>query len=320
MNQMTPTSPRPQVELDAQYRALREEAGVLIDRDRIVLVLAGSEAGEFLQGQLTNEIEGIEAGSGCYAALLDRKGKMRSDMRVLRVTDETFWVETPVGPAREVERHLTTYKVGREVEIEASERAVVRMLGPRSIELLDNKPAGSLHSNAIRRIAERDCLVVATEFGVDLITETADDAETVRTALEGAGAAPVSVEAIDILRVEAGRPAFGREMGNDTIPQEAGINERAVSFSKGCYIGQETVARLHYKGKPNRHLRRLRATEPLTEGAEVSLDGKLLGTIGTAVISPATGPQALAILRREAEPGARVRVSDSLEAEVEATS
>lgn len=317
---MTSTSPHPQVELDAQYRALREEAGVLIDPDRTILVLAGSEAGEFLQGQLTNEIEAIEAGSGCYAALLDRKGKMRSDMRVLRVTDETFWVETPVGPAREVERRLTTYKVGREVEIEASGRTVVRMVGPRSIELLDNKPAGSLHANATRRIAERDCLVVATELGVDLITETADDAETVRAALEGLGAAPVSVEAIDILRVEAGRPAFGREMGNDTIPQEAGINERAVSFSKGCYIGQETVARLHYKGKPNRHLRRLRAIEPMTEGAEVSLDGKLLGTIGTAVISPATGPQALAILRREAEPGARVMVADSLEAEVEATS
>ncbi len=101
------------------------------------------------------------------------------------------------------------------------------------------------------------------------------------------------------------------------MPQEAGINERAVSFTKGCYIGQETVARLHYKGKPNRHLRRLTSTEPLPAGAAVSLDGRELGTIGTAVLSPAEGPIALAILRREAEPGAVVEVEGGLEARVE---
>jgi folate-binding Fe-S cluster repair protein YgfZ len=96
------------------------------------------------------------------------------------------------------------------------------------------------------------------------------------------------------------------------MPAEAGINDRAVSFTKGCYIGQETVARLHYKGKPNRHLRRLRSAEPLAAGERV------VGTVGTAVISPADGPLARALLRREAEVGATVMVGDGTEATVEA--
>ena len=99
-------------------------------------------------------------------------------------------------------------------------------------------------------------------------------------------------------------------MTTATIPQEAGINERAVSFTKGCYIGQETVARLHYRGKPNRHLRGLRLARPGANGDPVRLGERELGTVGTAVLSPAHGPIALAILRREAEPGATVEVGD----------
>ena len=106
-------------------------------------------------------------------------------------------------------------------------------------------------------------------------------------------------------------------MTTATIPQEAGINERAVSFTKGCYIGQETVARLHYKGKPNRHLRGLRARRTRrSAGDPVRLGERELGTIGTAVLSPAHGPIALAILRREAEPGTPVEVGGRLAAEV----
>ena len=116
--------------------------------------------------------------------------------------------------------------------------------------------------------------------------------------------------------METGRPRFGHEMTTATMPQEAGINDRAVSFTKGCYIGQETVARLHYRGKPNRHLRGLRLSAPAAEGDPVRLGERELGTIGTAVISPARGPIALAILRREAEPGTAVEVGAGTAAEV----
>jgi folate-binding Fe-S cluster repair protein YgfZ len=101
------------------------------------------------------------------------------------------------------------------------------------------------------------------------------------------------------------------------MPAEAGIVEQAVSFTKGCYIGQETVARLHYKGKPNRHLRGLRLSAPAPPGAALRLGEKEVGTLGSAAVSPALGPVGLAILRREAEPGTTVAVGeDGVTAEV----
>jgi tRNA-modifying protein YgfZ len=99
-------------------------------------------------------------------------------------------------------------------------------------------------------------------------------------------------------------------MDGDTIPEEAGLNERAVSFDKGCYVGQETVARLHYKGKPNRHLRGLRLSAPASGGDEILLGEKRVGTVGSACVSPAHGPIALAIVRREASPGDAVAVGE----------
>jgi folate-binding protein YgfZ len=92
-------------------------------------------------------------------------------------------------------------------------------------------------------------------------------------------------------------------MTTETMPAEAGIVERAVSFTKGCYIGQETVARLHYKGRPNRLLRGLRLSGPAPAGASLTLGERAVGTLGSACVSPALGPVGLAILRREAEPG-----------------
>src|SRR6185369_11438569 len=135
--------------------------------------------------------------------------------------------------------------------------------------------------------------------------------DQVTAALLTAGAAEVSLEAVEILRIEAGRPRFGAEMGSETMPAEAGIVEQAVSFTKGCYIGQETVARLHYRGKPNRHLRGLRLDGPVADGDPITFDGRDVGRIGTAVVSPAQGPIALAVIRREAEPGSRVAVGEA---------
>jgi len=306
----------PTAELDAQYRLLREEAGVLDRPERVVLEVSGAEGAEFLQGQLTNEIESLEPGQGCYAALLDRKGKMRADMRVLRLEGDLIWVETGTGPAAEVLRHLDMYRVGRDAEVgRRDDLAVCSVIGPRATELVGER-VGPEHSHRELRLAERDVRAVSTDTGLDLIGPR-ETLERVAGQLTDEGAERVGVEAAEILRVELGRPAFGAEMGNETIPQEAGINERAVNFEKGCYIGQETVARLHYKGRPNRHLRRLVAEEPLTTGAEVRLGEKVLGSVGTAVLSPARGPVALAILRREAEPGTEVIVGDGAPATVE---
>src|SRR6202035_874591 len=134
--------------------------------------------------------------------------------------------------------------------------------------------------------------------------------EMARSALVQAGATETSEVAAEIVRVERGRPRYGIDLDESTIPQEAGLNERAVSFTKGCYVGQETVARLHYRGKPNRHLRGLRLAEPAASGDEIRLGERPIGRLGSAAISPRLGPSALALVRREAEPGAIVSVGE----------
>jgi folate-binding protein YgfZ len=120
---------------------------------------------------------------------------------------------------------------------------------------------------------------------------------------------PVSNEAVECLRIEAGRPRLGYDMDSETIPQEAGINERAVSFTKGCYVGQETVSRLHYRGKPNRHLRGLRLSEPAERGTDIVLGERVVGRVASTCVSPRLGPIALALVRREAQPGETVNVA-----------
>jgi tRNA-modifying protein YgfZ len=154
---------------------------------------------------------------------------------------------------------------------------------------------------------------VATDLGVDIICEP-EQVEAVKDAL---GIEPVSEEAAECLRIESGRPRHGLDMGPETMPQEAGLNERAVSFEKGCYVGQETVARLHYKGKPNRFLRGLRLTDQAERGAPIMFGDKQVGIVGSTCVSPAHGPIALALVRREAAPGDTVHVGDGgIEAEV----
>ena len=297
-----------QVELDGQYRALREEAGFL-PRDRAALLVKGPDAAEYLQGQLTNDTEAIEPERGLYAALLDRKGHLSSDMRVLRLSSGELWLDLEPGPAEGVLKHLRTYSIGREVEVEdVTDRwAVISLIGPRSAELSGFEGLGPEHAQRSRQWEGTDVLGVATDAGVDLIVQT-EDAATIEAALATAGAVQVSDEAAEIARVESGRPRFGLDMTSDHMPAEAGIVERAVDFEKGCYIGQEPVARLHYRGKPNRSLRGLRLSAPASHGDSLRLGEKQVGTIGTACLSPAHGTIALAIVRREAEVGEQLAV------------
>jgi tRNA-modifying protein YgfZ len=306
------------VELDGQYRALKEEAGILDRASRGKLLVRGPDAADYLQGQLTNDIEALEPDTGCYSALLDRKGHMQADMRVLRLGTGDLWLDTEPEAAGAVERHLRMYSVGRDVEIEdvSGEWSITSVIGPAAAEVAGTSPLGPEHAQRSYEREGIEILAVATDLGLDLIVR-AGHAEEIRTLLARSGAADVPEAAAEILRVESGRPRFGREMTTATIPQEAGIDERAVSFTKGCYIGQETVARLHYRGKPNRHLRGLRLEAPVADGDTIKLGEREVGTIGTAVLSPALGPIALAVVRREAEPGGTVAVGDAgVEAEV----
>jgi tRNA-modifying protein YgfZ len=301
------------VELDGQYRQLREECGLLDRSERGKLLVTGGEAAEYLQGQLTNDVEALEPGDGAYAALLDRKGHMQGDMRVLRPGGgPDLLLDTEPEALEAVRRHLGMYKVGRDADLVdvTAERTLLSLIGPRAVEIAGS---AALPENACEEltIAGTRVLAVGTDAGIDLIFE-AGARDRVTEGLLGAGAAEVSPEAAEILRIETGRPRFGAEMGTETMPAEAGIVEQAVSFTKGCYIGQETVARLHYKGKPNRHLRglKLSGAEGARPGDSIVLGEKEVGRLGSAAVSPAFGPIGLAILRREAEPGATVAVGE----------
>lgn len=314
---MSATASQARVELDAQYRALREGAGLLERPGRRLLRVSGSEAADYLQGQLSQDVEAIEPGRGAYATLLDRKGHLQSDMRVLRIAADELWCELEPLGAERVMRHLTMYKIGREVEVsDDSERLrVLSLIGPAAVTIAGIaplSPEGAHREELVSGVAAR---TIATAEGIDLVV-AAEERGRLAEALRAAGAEPVDEAAAEIIRVESGRPRFGLEMDERTMPAEAGITERAVSFTKGCYIGQETVARLHYRGRPNRHLRGLRLEAPAPTGAPVRKQGKELGRLGASVVSPARGRLALAILRKEAEPGDRVEIGDGGAAEV----
>jgi folate-binding protein YgfZ len=300
------------VELDAQYRQLREECGLLDRSERGKLLVGGPDAAEFLQGQVTNDVEALSPGEGCYAALLDRKAHVQADMRILRRPDPhgDFWIDTEPKAGDAVRRHLETYRVGREVEVEdvSDGRGIFALIGPATGAVAAT-PVLAPYECEPAVVAGVECLAVGTEDGVDLIADSSH-AGRLREGLIAAGAAEVDPAAAEIIRIESGRPRFGTEITAEAMPAEAGIVEAAVSFTKGCYIGQEPVARLHHRGKPNRHLRGLRLSAPAEPGAALRLGEKDVGRIGSACVSPAQGPIALAIVRREAEPGAELDVGE----------
>jgi tRNA-modifying protein YgfZ len=288
----------------AEYELTRDAAGVVDSSARGKLRLTGADAAEFVQGQVTNDVEALEPGTGCYAALLTHKGKVRTDMRVLRGED-WMWLDTEAGFQQVLEGTVTTYGIGRDVRAEdvTEAYAILSLVGPAARAAVDPSPPEAEHSF----VEGEHGLYVTTDAGVDVICP-AERAQAVREAL---GLEELSPEVAECLRIESGRPRFGVDFDSDTIPEEAGLNERAVSFSKGCYVGQETVARLHYRGRPNRHLRGLRLSGEARPGAELRLRDRTVGTLGSVALSPAHGPIGLAIVRREAEPGDVLDIGDS---------
>jgi folate-binding protein YgfZ len=299
------------------YEACTSGAG-LVDRSELgKLLLTGEEARAFLDGQVSNEIAALEAGHGRYAALLTNKGRMLGDLRVIAVDDDLLLLTERVALQAlfdQVRRGLIGWQA--ELHKRTLELALFSLVGPRAEEIA--RAAGlPMPGPQEHDVAARDATaVVRTDLGLDVLPP-ADQAEAVRRALLDAGAVEAPEAAAEIVRVEHGRPRYGLDLDDTVMPAEAGIVDRAVSFTKGCYVGQETVARLHWKGKPNRHLRLLRLTAPATSGDVVVAEDRDVGRVGTAVVSPRLGPVALAVVRREVAVGDRVLVgAGGIEAEV----
>jgi folate-binding protein YgfZ len=294
---------------DVEYRAATEACGVVDRSERGKLALTGAEAKAFLQGQVSNDVEALTPGTGCYAAFLTPKGKMLGDIRILDAGDEIL-LDTERVALQELFNMVRRFSVGYTLELHKRtlERGLLSLLGPQAEVVAGIADLGAAEdAHAVVSVDGIAARAIRTDLGIDLLCDASDTA-ALTDALTGRGAEPVSEAVADCVRVEHGRPRYGIDVDDSVIPQEAGLNDRAVSFTKGCYVGQETVARLFYRGKPNRQLRGLKLSAPALTGAEIALGDRVVGRLGSVAESPALGSIALALVRREAPPGSEVLV------------
>ncbi len=301
-----------------EYLAATTASGLFDRSERGKLALTGAEVKEFLQGQVSNDVLALSPGTGCYATLLTPKGKMLADLRILDAGGELL-LDTERVALQELFNVIRRFSLGYDVALHKRtlESGLLSLIGPKSAQIAGVNSLGEEeHTHLPVQIGSMRARAIRTDLGVDLLCDAADTG-TLAAALTEAGAVTISEAVADTVRVEHGRPRYGIDLDETVIPQEADLNARAVSFTKGCYVGQETVARLHYRGKPNRHLRGLRLTTPVDPGAEITFGDRVVGHLGSVAESPSLGPVALAIVRREAPPGSQVQVGpDEVEAVV----
>lgn len=290
------------------YDALHDDAAIVDRSDRLRMLFHGEKAKETLGGLVTNDVTSLKRGESLSAAALTPKGRL---IALLRVVDrgDALLVDTEAASGEGFVAMIRKFVNPRLAKYEIVSEAIgcLGVYGPEAVARLTPL------------LVPGDLTAPSDDFGVpgvDLFAPQARLSE-LRTALEAS--LPVAdATTLEIARVEAGRPRFGIDMDGETIPQEANLDQLgAISFTKGCYTGQEVVARIHFRGHVNRHLRRLVAATPLVRGSEVlDSSGKVVGSVRSAVVSPRRGPLALAMIRREVEPGSSVRVkADGAEVE-----
>lgn len=302
-------------DIESGYKLARGSAGALRPEVWSLVEIRGPDAIDFLQGQVTNDVGALEPGQGCYALVLNPKGRILGDMRVLVRSTEELWLD---GEAMEtVVTNLTPYKIGRRVEIvpaAQADRDLISILGPKARGAIGIDLPRQENAFVDIDLGGAKAVAVATDQGLDLIFDSRD-----RTRIEefiDQAVDPITADVAEIVRIEGGRPRIGLDMSDENLPGELGLEERAISFTKGCYVGQEPVARMHHRGHPNRHLRGLRLTGPAQRGETVTRQdeesgGTEVGSISSATVSPAFGPIALAVIRREVEPGTQVLVGNA---------
>jgi folate-binding protein YgfZ len=298
---------------EADYATVTQGCGLFDRSERGKLALSGSEAAAFLQGQVSNDVEALAPGSGCYAAFLTPKGKMLGDVRILATRDELL-LDTERVALQPLFNLIHRGLIGHDAELHKRtlDSSLLSLVGPQSpavagVGELEGSPE---HTHIAVEIGGVPARAIRTDLGVDLFCDAAS-VDALKAALVQSGARSVSESAVECVRIEHGRPRYGIDLDDTVIPEEAGLNDRAVSFEKGCYVGQETVARLHWRGKPNRHLRGLRLSDPGQSAEDLWVAERSVGRLTSVALSPRFGPIALALVRREVAPGESVEVGDA---------
>ena len=319
---MTNPLTAPASSVSEEYTALRTGA-MLVDRSaRGRLRIHGPKASELVTGLVSNDVTALAPGQGCYAAALTPKGKIVADVRIFALRDALL-IDSPPR-ARDGWIGMVRKYINPRVAPFEDESASTRQMGifgtrarmalatatgvdpaqlgalPRYGHVALDLPAGAI----IARVPELE-----VEGYEVIVPESAFEPMWERLVTEGA--TPAGLEAWDIARVEAGRPEWGIDIDDSTIPQEANFDElHAISYTKGCYVGQETVARVHFRGHVNRLLRGLMVPNGSVPAGAVVVDkqGKQIGDVRSTAQSPRLGSIALAMVRREIEPGSTIEI------------
>jgi folate-binding protein YgfZ len=303
-------------DFEVHYRYLRQSAGVIDLSARSRVCVTGADRQRFINGQVTNNVKDLKVGQGCYAALVTAKGKMESDLFIYCLPDELLLDFEP-GLTAAVTARLEKYVIADDVQI-VDVSALYGMLtvqGPRSADVIRaaglQPPATNLNWTSISHAnaGEIYCMNNArgTAAGFDVFVPTAEH-EAMRDRLAQAAAKIEggfsSGDALEIVRIEAGIPRFGVDMDQANLASEAGIEARAISYNKGCYIGQEVISRIRAFGQVSKSLRGLRLPDDSAQlparGEKLFRDGKEVGYLTSACRSPALQASvALGYVRRE---------------------
>jgi folate-binding protein YgfZ len=306
-----------------QYRAAHNSA-VLIDRSsQGTIALTGGDRGSFLHALLTNDIAVLAGGRGAYAAYLTPQGRMITDMRVIE-TGTRMLLGVEHGIAAPLAQRFESLVFSEDVQAKdvTDELAAIGVHGPSAARMIQNATGVSVSDLAAQydNMTSESVTIVRDDGlgvpGYDVYV-TAADAEAMRAKLVEAGAVAASEETAETLRIEAARPRFGIDMSTDTIPLEAGIEDRAISFTKGCYVGQEVIIRVMHRGH-GRVARRLVSivfsNGPVpARGSKIQVGDRVVGEIASATASPKLGaPLALGYVQRDhAEAGTELTVNGS---------
>jgi folate-binding protein YgfZ len=303
----------------AEYQALRETAGVLDMSFRGRICLLGNDRVRFLHGQITNDVKKLGVGEGCYAALTTAKGKMESDLNVFNLPDELLLDFEP-GLTHAISQRLEKFLVADDVQIAdvAPHYGLLSVQGPKAAEVVGAAGLGKAPEKnlAITKVSDEvpgdiylanQPRVIVGRFGFDVFipnTALGTVAEKLIVAARGLGGGACGWTAFETARIEAGIPRFGADMDESNLPMEC-VEARAMSFNKGCYIGQEVLNRIHAIGHVTKELRGLRLADDLKmlpqKGDKLFRNGKEMGYITSAVKSPSLNANiALGYVRREA--------------------
>ncbi len=308
--------------LERDVELLTAEAALCEPVPASRLELMGPDRERFFGGMVTAAIEGLEPGTGRFGFITDVRGRILASAAVLALEDR-LWLEIPKGRGRTIIEHLEKYIVTDQVEIlPLGDMASVRIAGPKSAEVLTDLGASAARDltepwshTHVELLDYQARLVREGHSGVPAFSlwQSSAIAPLVADDLAEAGLQRVGRETTEALRVEHGHPLWGVDYDDANLPQETGIQD-AVDYEKGCYLGQEIVARIHYRGQPARRMCRL-VFEPghtPAAGTEIEFDGRTAGTVTSVSRSPRDETAiGLALLPRravEALPEARVRL------------